>query len=118
MKKIEKEQQLNYLSIDLLEKLGNRCPSQVQIDLMESLLNIATQDYRLTVDRQLTPREVSCLFLAAKGYTSDETARLLNIKASTVNTHRREIIRKLSADNITHAVFTGLQYRLIIPAKN
>lgn len=34
---------LNYIAIDLLEQLGNFTPSQVHIDLAESLLmNIAT----------------------------------------------------------------------------
>ncbi len=111
-----KTQYVNYLAIELLERLGNSEPTQQQIDLMESLISRVAIDHKLSFDHRLTEREVSCLQLSAWGKTSQEAAHLLGIKTSTVRTHRKEILRKLKCSNITEAVFVGLRYGYF-PAK-
>lgn len=58
---------------------------------------------------ELTERERSCLLLAASGKTSNETANLLGIKASTVETYRKNIKEKLACNTIAQAVFEGLR---------
>lgn len=45
MKKLNRAQYLNYLAIEFLENLGNKTPSQAQIDLMESLISQMTTTF-------------------------------------------------------------------------
>lgn len=54
--------------------------------------------------RPLTPREIDCLYWAAKGKTAIETAELLSLKDETVRKYTKTAIAKLSAANKTHAV--------------
>lgn len=100
----------NYLAIDLLEMLGNEHPSQEHIDLAESFLLKMTVAQNLDFDIRLTARERTCLLLAALGRTSTETALLLKIKKSTVDTHRSQIKRKLACNSLAQAVFEGIRY--------
>lgn len=102
-------QYVNYLAIDLLEILGNKQPDQQQIDLMENLISHVAVTHRISFDRRLTGREISCLYLSAKGKTAPETARLLGVKPSTITSHRKEILRKLACNNMAAAVFKGMQ---------
>lgn len=53
----------------------------------------------------LTNREKQVLVFAAKGYTGEETARALKVSVETVKSHRRSIIAKTKADNMTQAVY-------------
>ncbi|MCB9313266.1 MAG: hypothetical protein H6568_10910 [Lewinellaceae bacterium] len=57
----------------------------------------------------LSARELEVLALLALGLTSDEIGRKLYIEASTVNTHRRKMIRRAGARNTTHLVFVACQ---------
>lgn len=109
------EQTINYLAIELLDLFGNDDPTQQQIDLAESMLSKVAIEQRLLFNRKLTKREIACLLLAAMGKTSLETAKLLNIKKSTVETYRSEIRRKLKCSNLTHAVFKGMRYGYLRP---
>ena len=113
MKVNQKAQYLNYLAIELLERLGNTKPSQQQIDLMESLISQVVIDRRLSFDHRLSEREISCLLLTAKGKSTKAIAQLLGIKSSTVRTHREGILRKLSCNNMAAAVFEGIRYGYI-----
>ena len=60
----------------------------------------------------LTEREREILQLIAEGKTSREIAELLNISASTVDTHRAHIMEKLDLHNpyevVLYAVRKGL----------
>ena len=63
---------------------------------------------------KLYPFEIEVLYWAAEGKTSDETAIILGLSAHTFNAHRREAIRKLHANNITHAVFKAVSWGIIL----
>lgn len=39
-------QYVNYLAIDLLEKVGNDCPTQDEIDFMESMIKLGIKKYQ------------------------------------------------------------------------
>lgn len=108
-------QNLNLLSTKLLAQLGNNKPSQTQIELMESLIARAALEHQFTFSEQLTRRETKCLLLAAKGKTSSETAKLLGIKASTVDTYRRKIKQKLACSTMAQAVFEGMRFGYMQP---
>lgn len=100
---------LNHLAVGILAKLGNKNPNQSQINLMTSFLSEISIQQLLTFDHRLTHREISCLLLAAKGWTAEETAELLNVKSTTITTFRNNIMRKLGCKTMTHAVYKGMQ---------
>ena len=64
------------------------------------------------ISAQLGPRERHVLQLVAEGRTSAEIAEQLHIAASTVEVHRRNIMRKLNMHNVAeltrYAIHSGL----------
>jgi DNA-binding CsgD family transcriptional regulator len=65
----------------------------------------------------LSPSELAVLHAAATGLTVCESARALGKGSETVKTQRRQIILKLGARNITHAVGVAMQGKLIDPRR-
>ena len=63
----------------------------------------------LVPHEKLTSRELDCLYLAANGKSSEETAKILNISKLTVDGYRSEIKRKLNVANIAQAVFEAVK---------
>ncbi|MFG1402011.1 LuxR C-terminal-related transcriptional regulator [Xanthobacter sediminis] len=61
----------------------------------------------------LTDREREVLSWAAMGKTVQDTADIIAISADTVETHIRSCMRKLGANNKTHAVARAIFLRLI-----
>ncbi|MFG1417151.1 LuxR C-terminal-related transcriptional regulator [Xanthobacter sp. V0B-10] len=61
----------------------------------------------------LTDREREVLSWAAMGKTVQDTADILSISADTVETHIRTCMKKLHANNKTHAVARAIFLRLI-----
>jgi DNA-binding NarL/FixJ family response regulator len=64
-------------------------------------------------DVKLTPREMEILRGAAKGYTSKRLASETGLAVPSVETHLRNIFRKLSATNRGEAVSRALKVGLI-----
>jgi DNA-binding CsgD family transcriptional regulator len=64
-------------------------------------------------DPQLTDRELEVFNLLKLGFSTKLITEVLNIKANTVNTHRKSIIFKLRAENICHAVSIGFANNLL-----
>lgn len=48
---------------------------------------------------KLTQRETDTFYLLLQGYTLKETAKLLGVKYSTVNTHMTELYKKLGVNS-------------------
>ncbi len=94
----------------MLIQLGNSSASAEHLKRMKNLLSNVFVNCRLLIDKKLSMMESRCLFLAAQGYTSIESAKLLNISKTTVETHRKEIKRKLGCTSIAHAVYQGIRY--------
>jgi DNA-binding CsgD family transcriptional regulator len=105
-----KTQYLNYLSLEVLEKLGNKKPTQKQIDLMTTILTNVSIVSSLVFDQQLSKCETSCLYWAAMGKTEKETAELLNINSYTVQQHRQTVIKKLHCKSLAEAIFKGMRF--------
>ena len=55
----------------------------------------------------LTPREVEVLQSIAKGYSYNETAKILGLSRNTVPVHIRHIYKKLQSNNKLQAVHAG-----------
>lgn len=103
----------NHLLTKMLKKLGNQKPDSNHLTLIASLMSTSVFGNNVLLHPCLTDRETSCLVLAAKGMTSEETADLLGVKSSTVETYRRNIKQKLSCNTIAQAVFEGLRFGYI-----
>ncbi len=99
----------NYLAIEILANLGLQAPTQSQIDLMESVVSKTKLKKFIAKVPKLNAKEITCLKLAAKGCCVEEIARILQVKPTTVNWYKREILRKLKCKNITQAVFEGIK---------
>lgn len=65
--------------------------------------NIFNYEYKLT------EREIECLYWAANGKSSSETAIILKIKSSTVEEYRRQIKKKLNCNNLVQAIYEGVK---------
>ena len=52
----------------------------------------------------LSPREIDVLKLLAKGYSANKIAKKLHISASTVETHRKNMYKKLKLKNLTELI--------------
>lgn len=107
---MDKSQPKNELAVKFLKALGKRKPKQKHLELTEKLLFSAVVREQLYFDKQLTKQEANCLLLAAKGLTTNEIAGILEVKKSTVETHRISILRKLSCTTITQAVFEAMRF--------
>ncbi len=98
------------MAIEILERLGILKPSQEQLNLIELISSNILIKKRILFDTRLTPREKSCLYWAAKGKTSEEIARLLNIQKVTVDGYKKDILHKLGCNNIAQCVFEGMRF--------
>lgn len=61
----------------------------------------------------LSPRELQVLDHLSFGYTKAEVAGFLGTKVPTVRAQASNILRKLGAQNVTHAVAIGLREGII-----
>ena len=102
--------QLNYLAIEMLERFGNQSPSEEQISLMEQVLSSVSLTHKTSFNQRLNKKQIACLFWAARGKSSKETAELLGITPARVESARKEIKRKLGCSSIAQAVFEGIKY--------
>lgn len=112
------EERLNYLAVDLLESFGNETPTQEQIDLMERVLSNVVMEGRMLFREDLTEREKECLYLAAKGLSANQTAEVLSLEKSTINSHRHNLKRKLGSDTMSQAVYEGMRHGLVSQEEN
>lgn len=103
------------LAKELLKELGNPTPKPEHLELAEKLLLRATLKRQLTFDKELTAEEVQVLFWAAQGYSIEKTAKKMNIKFSSAQSHRKEIRRKLKCSSIAQAVYEGICFGYISP---
>lgn len=73
----------------------------------------AYEEGQPVIKNMLTNRERDVLSWAARGKTMSETGIILGISDATVETHFKNILSKLNADNKTHAVAKAIYLGLI-----
>ena len=61
----------------------------------------------------ISNRELKILDLVAKGYTSEKIGEVLEIAKTTVQTHRRNMLRKTGFNNTQQLVGWGYRLRLL-----
>ncbi|HVV69093.1 MAG TPA: LuxR C-terminal-related transcriptional regulator [Gammaproteobacteria bacterium] len=101
---------IDTLARNLLKEMKNCTTDIEQLDILKTILGISlsTDPPSAPPRPLLTHQENQCLLAAAHGKTSFETGKLLGIKSSTVETHRKSIKQKLGCTTIAHAVFVAL----------
>jgi DNA-binding NarL/FixJ family response regulator len=106
---------LNFISRQLLLKLGNANPKARQLRVMRTFLStiVFPVEKTLMFDNKLTSREVACLLLASQGLTASAIANFMNIEVSTVKTYRKQIFTKLEVKTMAQAVFEGIRFGYI-----
>lgn len=100
----------NQLAVKYLRFLNDEKPTQIQIEVMQSILTRTLEKKMVDFSEKLTKREKDCLYLASQGKSSKETAKFLCISSETVRVYRKEIIRKLQCKNMVQAVYKGIKY--------
>jgi DNA-binding NarL/FixJ family response regulator len=82
-----------------------------------SILNLLMQaDQQLADDCEptsLSPRELQVLKLIANGYTTEKIAHKLHISIHTVNSHRKNILKKLNISSPIHLVAYAVRSGLV-----
>jgi len=80
-------------------------------EILDLLLDLNENKYIVEDQKELTPSEMEIVKLVADGLTTKEIAARRNISYHTVNTHRRNIFRKVEVSNaselIMHAIKSG-----------
>ncbi|RDC57184.1 LuxR family transcriptional regulator [Pedobacter chinensis] len=71
--------------------------------------NILLQDHHDSI----TEREVEIVRLLSKGYNSKEIGDLLSISEHTVNTHRRNMVRKLDLRNSYQLIVWAFKEKIL-----
>jgi DNA-binding CsgD family transcriptional regulator len=62
---------------------------------------------------ELTERELQILQYFAYGITTPELSKEIFVSTHTIETHRKNIIRKMGARNLSHAIAEGIRKKLI-----
>jgi len=89
-------------------------------DVSQQLLDayLANSGRRDPVDpsgRELTRREQEIIQLLAEGKSNKEVASLLNLSTRTVETHRTNLMRKLSLHGLSDVIHYAIRNKLILP---
>lgn len=85
----------------------------------EKIFNTATKDnsklnkYTPSIDSILTGREIEVITLIALEFSGKEISEQLFISSNTVETHRKNIMKKLKAKNTISLVKFALKNKLI-----
>lgn len=98
-------------------------PSQHQVAMLNQLVSDLAQFsinelgwrdlVKPTIKRQLTKRELDCLYWAAKGCTAEESSKNLGIKPETIRKYIKNATDKLGVKNKVAAVSTAHQLGLL-----
>lgn len=86
---------------------GENYFSQEVLDIMTN--SITTDSQEADVDVVLSSREKEVLHFVAKEYTNQEIAEHINISLRTVETHKRNLIKKLRVKNVVGLVRFALE---------
>lgn len=96
-------------------QVANRHETAVPRRMIGAVLRQAA-DYvpsQAASDVQLTPTEAQILKLLAKGLATKQIASRLGVQSSSVETHIRNVYRKLEANNRAAAIGIALKLRLL-----
>ena len=103
----------NKEKIEIDREISNRNENSTCNQNMEAFNRATTIHHeKRFAQPKLYPSEIAVLYWAAKGKTSHETALILDLSENTIKTYRRDAIKKMKANNITHAVFKAIKWNI------
>lgn len=73
------------------------------------------EEGKVNYEPTLTKRELEVIGLVAKEFTNQEIADLLNVSNRTVDTHKRNLLKKLKVKNVVGLVKYAIKFNLIEP---
>ena len=73
-------------------------------DIAEVVYSIYVAKTKTTINANFTPREQEIITMAGNGLKSKEIAKQLNISPRTVDTHKKNIFKKLGINNTIELV--------------
>ena len=103
---LESQDQASLADLSTLFKMSSEL--NVSIDTAQAYMQLIRRK-----EANLFEKEISCLYLAAKGLTAKETGKHLNISMHTAREYRQSIIKKLNASNMSHALYIALKRNII-----
>jgi DNA-binding NarL/FixJ family response regulator len=97
-----------------LQNIGKNRPyfSPDAIRLLQN--HLSKREASEAMPNDLTPRELEILTLLARGETSREVSRLLDISARTVDAHRANIMRKLRLGNLSQMIQFAIRHNFAL----
>lgn len=101
------------LSAKLKGKMHADAVMAAQLNCCYMLSEIAAALPAPDITNPLSERERECLFWAAEGKTTDETALILDVSNNTVNGYMQQAIRKLAAPNRAKAIAIAVRNGLV-----
>lgn len=115
LSKLEKNEDKFFenLAKDFLTLVGNSKPTKTHIKEMKLLISETEVKRVVSINNRLTIQEKKCLFLASKGKTIKQTAKIINTSFETAREYRASAIKKLKAVNLPSAVALGIKYNQI-----
>ena len=78
-------------------------------EILDLFLEISDSKYVADDPKNLTPSEIEIVKLIADGLTTKEIASKRNISHHTVNTHRKNIFRKLEVSNASELIMLAIK---------
>ena len=78
--------------------------------MMEIIMIVCCIEYS---NETLTDREKEILKLVGEGLSTKMIANHLSVSFETIKSHRKNILTKLNASNITEALYLAMKYYLL-----
>jgi len=78
-------------------------------EILDLFLDISESKYVAEDPKTLTPSEIEIVKLIADGLTTKEIASRRNISYHTVNTHRKNIFRKVEVSNASELIMLAIK---------
>jgi DNA-binding CsgD family transcriptional regulator len=101
------------LSANVAGKMQTEAVMAAQLNCCYVLSEMAASSPVPDLPNPLSDRERECLFWAAEGKTTDETALILDVSNNTVNGYIQQAIRKLAAPNRAKAIAIAVRNGLL-----
>jgi len=94
-----------FMAIDSCQKGKKHYSSE----LLELMLDLNSDKFLSEDSKVLTASEIEIVRLISKGLTTKEIAQKKNVSFHTVNTHRKNIFRKMGVSNASELVMTAIK---------
>jgi DNA-binding NarL/FixJ family response regulator len=78
-------------------------------ELLDLMLDLNMDKQTIDESKALTPSEIEIVKMVSQGFTTKEIAFRKNISFHTVNTHRKNIFRKMDVSNVSELIMKAIK---------